>query len=86
MKIIEENEYILGCFDFLPEYRDCIATTLGVPRRNLPRRNVQNLNYFEKHYTPRVAELIEEITQEDEVIYQRVLKERVISSVHRQGV
>ncbi|WP_108881226.1 hypothetical protein [Anderseniella sp. Alg231-50] len=82
LKVIEENPFILGCFDYLPQFIDCVASTLNIPRRGLPRRNVQGPNYFEKHYTPRVAEIIKEITQEDEVIYQRVRKERLICTVH----
>ena len=77
LKTFEENQFVLGCFDYLAEFRDCIASKLGVLRRKLPRRNVQDSNYFQKHYTPRVAEIVEEITQEDEAVYQFVLKKRV---------
>lgn len=77
LKVIEQNEFILGCFDNLPKFMDSVATTLDVPQRDLPRRNVQDNNYFDKHYSPRVEDLIREITQEDEAVYQFVLKKGV---------
>ena len=85
LKVIEQNEFILGCFDSLPKFMDRVATTLDVPRRELPRENVHDSGYFDKHYSPRVAELIREITREDEAIYQCVLKEGVLSTVHARA-
>jgi len=86
LKVIDHYEFILGCFDSLPKFVECVATTLNLPRRELPRANVQDTDYFKKHYTPRVAELIREITREDEAVYQRVLKEGVLSTIHAPRV
>ena len=80
-KVIEQNAFILGCFDNLPKYVDCVATALDVPQRDLPRNNVQDSNYFDKHYSPRVEELIREVTQEDEAVYQFVLKNGIVATV-----
>ncbi len=41
------QEFRKGCFDKLPEYMESVATTLDVPQRDLPRRNVQDINYFD---------------------------------------
>lgn len=81
LKVIEQNEFILGCFDNLPKFMDSVATALDVPQCDLPRRNVQDSNYFDKHYSPKVENLIREITQEDEAVYQFVLKKGINATV-----
>jgi hypothetical protein len=80
MKIFRQNEFILGCFDNLPEFVDRIAKILDVPQAELPRANVQERGYFDNHYTSKAAEIIREITREDEAIYQHLLKDGVWST------
>ena len=81
LRVFSQNRFILGCFDNLPKFVDCIAANLDVPRGEFPRLNVQGTEYFDKHYSPGVARRIRRITRADEAIYRFVLKEGIWSSV-----
>jgi hypothetical protein len=81
LTVMQEHRYLLGCFDQLPLFLQALAEMFNLEPAPLPRENVQPPSYFEQHCTPRAAEIIAGITQEDRVLFNRVCAEGVVKSL-----
>lgn len=71
-EVLESNPFILGSFEQIGLFTDCLAETFEFDKPGITWNNVQAPGYFEKHYTPRAAEIIDTITEEDRKLYERV--------------
>ena len=75
---IKEHRYLLGCVDRLSLFLPALAETFNLGPAPSPRENVHLPSYFEQYCTPRVAEIIANITQEDRAFCNRVCPEGVL--------
>ena len=78
VKVLERTPFMLGCFDRLDLLVEHIGATFNVTTPMFPVENAQPVGYFNKHCTPRAAELIADITREDEILYQRLRKKGLL--------
>ena len=80
-QLFEDTPFVLGCFERINLFLDYISKVFNVPCPNLLFENVQALGYFERHYTSKTAEVISKITCEDEILYRKVQKLGVKSTL-----
>lgn len=80
--VFDENHFIIGCLDNISFFLSQISQLLHISSPEFPLENVQRKGYFESICTPRAARIISEITAQDQIIYQKVKENGVLSTLH----
>lgn len=82
-RVFDKTPFVLGCFDQLDIFVEHIAKLFGKAHSKLSHENTQTPGYFERYYTPQAAEIIREITIEDERLYQQIFKKGVVNTTFK---
>lgn len=77
---IQQNSLIVGCTEHIDLFITYLSQLFNWPTLQIPRENQQTPGYFERHYTPHAAELIADITSEDQKLYEHIRQTGLIIS------
>lgn len=81
LRVFEDHRFVIGCLDRISVFLSQISRLLHIPCPDLPVENVQAAGYFDRLCTPRAAKMIERITGQDQLLYRKVKKDGVLSTV-----